>query len=91
MEYIHGAEKLLPRVSAVAPCPAYRLLLTLRYGQQRIFDASSLLDLPAYKKVRDVFSSARVEFGTVIWPGDVDISPDTLYLQSVPVECAREA
>jgi hypothetical protein len=27
----------------------------------------------------------------VIWPGDVDISPDTLYLQSVPVECAREA
>ena len=77
MEYIHGAEKLLPRVSAVETCPDYRLLLTFRNGEQRIFDASSLLDLPAYK--------------TVIWPGDVDISPDTLYLQSVPVECAREA
>ena len=75
MEYIHGAEKLLPRVSAVETCPDYRLLLTFRNGEQRIFDASSLLDLPAYKKVR----------------GDVDISPDTLYLQSVPVECAREA
>ena len=91
MEYIHGAEKLLPRVSTVETCSDFRLLLTFRNGEQRIFDASSLMDLQAYKKVRDVFSSVRVEFGTVIWPGDVDISPDTLYLQSVPVECAREA
>ena len=38
-----------------------------------------------------MFNSARVEFGTVIWPGDVDISPETLYLRSVPIENVIEA
>ena len=91
MEYIHGAEKLLPRVSAVEACPDYQLLLTFRNGEQRLFDASELIELPVYKKIKEVFFSARVEFGTVIWPGDVDISPETLYLRSIPVETAVEA
>ena len=91
MEYVHGAEQLLPRVSAVEAYPDYHLLLTFRNGEQRVFDASELMNLPAYKKARDMFTSARVEFGTVIWPGDVDISPETLYLRSVPVENAMEA
>ncbi len=67
-------------------CPDFRLLLTFRSGEQRVFDAASLLILPAYRRVRDIFSSAQVEFGTVVWPGDIDISPDTLYLKSVPIE-----
>ena len=91
MEYIHGAEQLLPRVSAVEACPDYQLLLTFRNGEQRLFDASELIELPAYKKIMKVFFSARVEFGTVVWPGDVDISPETLYLRSIPVDTAIEA
>ena len=91
MEYIHGAEQLLPRVSAVEACPDYQLLLTFRNGEQRLFDATELIGLPAYKKIKEVFFSARVEFGTVIWPGDIDISPETLYLRSIPVETAVEA
>ncbi len=89
MEYIHGTEELLPRVSAVETCPDFRLLLTFRNGEQRVFDAASLLNLPAYRRVRDIFSSAHVEFGTVVWPGDIDISPDTLYLRSVPIESMK--
>ena len=27
-----------------------------------------------------------MEYGTVVWPGDIDISPDKLYLKSVPIE-----
>ena len=26
-------------------------------------------------------NAATVQFGTVVWPGDIDISPDTLYLK----------
>ena len=89
MEYIHGTEELLPRVSAVETCPDFRLLLTFRNGERRVFDAASLLNLPAYRRVRDIFSSAQVEFGTVVWPGDIDISPDTLYLKSVPIESMK--
>lgn len=86
MEYIHGKEALLPRLSAVEVCPDYHLLLTFKNGERRRYDASELLSLPAYKSVKQVFSSARVEFGTVVWPGDIDISPETLYLRSMPVE-----
>ena len=89
MEYIHGNEKLLPRVTAVEACPDFRLLLTFRNGEQRVFDASSLLSLPAYRRVREIFNSACVEFGTVVWPGDIDISPDMLYLKSVPIKSKK--
>lgn len=91
MEYIHGTDRLLPRVSAVEVFPDYQLLLTFRNGEKRIFDASGLMTLPAYRKIQSVFSCAKVEFGTVVWPGDVDISPDTLYLRSVPAECGQNA
>ena len=51
-----------------------------------MFDASELMKLPVYKSAAEHFSLARVEYGTVVWPGDVDISPETLYLKSVPIE-----
>ncbi len=84
MEYIHGKEKLLPRVSSVEIRPDYHLLLTFRDGEKRLFDVSELLKLPAYRTIKNVFSSVRVEYGTVVWPGDIDISPEALYLKSVP-------
>jgi len=31
------------------------------------------------------FQQARVEMGTVSWPHEQDFCPDTLYLESVPV------
>ena len=91
MEYIHGKDRLLPRVSSVEIRPDYHLLLTFRNGEQRLFDVSDLLKLPAYRTVKNVFSSVHVEFGTVVWPGDIDISPETLYLKSVPVESAAQS
>ncbi len=91
MEYIHGKDRLLPRVSSVEIRPDYHLLLTFRNGEQRLFDVSDLLKLPAYRTVKNVFSSVNVEFGTFVWPGDIDISPETLYLKSVPVESAAQS
>ena len=86
MEFIHGKERLLPRVLSVEIRPDYHLLLTFRNGEKRLFDVSELMNLPAYRTVKNVFSSAHVEYGTVVWPGDIDISPETLYLKSVPAD-----
>ena len=68
MEYIHGIDRLLPRVSSVEIRPDYHLLLTFRDGEKRLFDVSELLNLPAYRTIKNVFSSVRVEYGTVVLP-----------------------
>ena len=83
---IHGKEEMLPRVSSVEARPDYSLVLTFRNGERRLYDAKSLLKLPMYKNLAKVFMLARTEYGTVIWPGDLDISPDTLYLNSTAIE-----
>lgn len=80
---IYGNEPMLPRVKAVEVCPDYKLLLTFNNGEKKIFDAKPLLAVAMYQELDAVFSAAHVEFGTVVWPGDMDVSPDMLYMQSV--------
>ena len=82
---VYGYEELLPRVKAVIPGTDYQLFLTFTNGEKKVFDARPLLDVPVYKSLIKNFSLAQAGYGTVIWPGDIDISPDTLYLKSSPV------
>jgi hypothetical protein len=35
------------------------------------------------------FQQVRIAFGTVQWPHEQDISPETLYLESVPLDEAN--
>ena len=86
MTMVYGKEELLPRVVSVETCPDYKILLTFQNGEKKTYDVRPLFELPAYRKIRNVFDAAKVEYGTVVWPGDIDISPDTLYLKGTPVE-----
>lgn len=56
-------------------------------GSARRFDASPYLDYPAFQSLRSPaeFVKASVQHDTVSWPGGQDISPDTLYLESVEI------
>lgn len=84
-EIIRGAEALGPRVRSVVALPGYRLNLTFSNGEQRIYDFAPLLEWPAYQPLKNeaLFSAARVEYGSVCWPGDIDCCPDRLYRDSV--------
>ena len=82
---LHGKEEMLPRVSSVETLPDYSMIITFKNGERKLFDAKPLLNLPAYKNLSKVFSSARVEYGTVVWPHDIDISPDTLYIRGTKI------
>jgi hypothetical protein len=55
-------------------------------GEQRLFDVKPLLHKKPFTALEQahVFAQAYVFAGTVNWPGQIDISPETLYDQSVP-------
>ena len=85
-EYVYG-EALGPRVIAVSPLKDYKLLLTFNNGEKRMFDAGKLLQMKVFAPLQnpEFFNSVQVQFGTIVWPRDIDYCPDTLYVQSVPV------
>jgi hypothetical protein len=75
-----------PRVTAVEVIDFHRLLVTFKNEEQRIFDVSEYLDLPVFQHLRDApdFYNVRVEHGTITWANEIDLCPDTIYLESTP-------
>ena len=74
-----------PRIVKVIPQPDYKLELVFSNAEQGIYDCSHLLDFGVFQELRDVtyFNQVMVCDGTVAWPHDQDICPDTLYLEAV--------
>jgi hypothetical protein len=73
-----------PRVKTVLPLKNYMLDVFFTNGEERIFDCSGLLDFGVFKDLRDeqYFKKVTVQYGTVVWPNEQDICPDTLYEDS---------
>ena len=65
----------------------FTLDLTFDDGSLRRFDMEPYLDYPVFQKLKDIdyFRKFKIEFGTVQWTDEQDISPDTLYLESVRI------
>lgn len=70
-----------PRIESVIPEEGYRLRITFQNGEQGVYDCSHLLDFGVFTELRDpaYFRRAHVMNGTVAWPHEQDICPDTLY------------
>ena len=73
-----------PRVKEVIATDDYKLILTFKNEEKGIYDCSDLLDFGVFKEFKDInyFKQAFVAYGTVTWPHEQDICPDTLYLDS---------
>jgi hypothetical protein len=73
-------------VIRVEPRPDYQLLVEFENHEQRCFDLTPYLDIGVFRRLRDasLFKAAFVDGGTVAWPGEIDIAPETLYLESRP-------
>ena len=83
---------MLLDVVAVVPCPDFTLELEYANGERRRFDTMPLLSIKPWTALGSwaLFRCARVEYGTVTWPGDLDIAPETLYDRSVPIKLGQE-
>ncbi|MEE1273734.1 MAG: DUF2442 domain-containing protein [Olegusella sp.] len=73
---------MLIDVASVRPLPDYKLDLLFGDRKHGIFDVAPLLGQGVFQRLKDIntFNRACVEYGTITWPGDVDIAPEALYV-----------
>ena len=78
----------LLEVEAVQPRENYTLAMVFNNGDRRLFDFTPLLTLAAFAPLKDkkLFDSVYVDYGTAVWnDGEIDIAPETLYHNGVPI------
>ncbi|MFM7190413.1 MAG: DUF2442 domain-containing protein, partial [Microcystaceae cyanobacterium] len=61
------------------------LMLWFYNEEQKIFDLKPYLNKGIFSQLKNIslFTSARVVAGSVEWPNGLDLSYDTLYLESI--------
>ena len=69
----------------------YCLLLTFENGEKRLFDLKPYLEKPVFGRLKNgtLFKTARVVSGSVEWQGEIDLSYDTLYLESKAIKATQ--
>ena len=87
-QLIHYVEIIKIAVNSVEAIQDVNLLITFCGGERRCFDIRPFFHYPVFRRLENpiFFSLAKVDYGTVIWPGDIDIAPETLYEYSVPLK-----
>lgn len=74
-----------PRVKSVIPIENGLLKLEFTNEEWRLFDVKPYFEKNIFAELRgkDLFNTARVFNGTVVWENELDFCPDTLYIESV--------
>ena len=78
---------MLLDVVHVKPQSGYRIQLEFENHEMRIFDVTPYLELGVFRQLKDpnIFGRVFIDGGTIAWPGEIDIAPETLYDDSVPL------
>ena len=78
---------MLLDVTHVTVKPDFTIFLEFENGERRRFDMAAYIDQKPWVRLKsgNAFQGAFVENGTVVWPGNIDIDPETLYEYSVPL------
>ncbi len=82
---------LRPTAISVSPLPDFKLLLTFDNGEVREFDVKPYFEFKSFAEVknRHFFKTVKVNGFSVEWIGinsEIDICPDELYYDSVPID-----
>ena len=71
------------KVTAVRANEDYTLDLTFNDGSVKRFDVKPYLKYEVFKELKDLtyFKQVKLAFGTVQWPHEQDIAPETLFVE----------
>jgi hypothetical protein len=74
------------RIKEVYPREGYLLKLVFTNNEERCFDMKPYLKEGIFISLQDtgLFNAVKLAHGTIEWPGEIDMCPDTLYAGSVP-------
>ena len=75
-------------IVAVKTNSDFQLDLEFENGEHRRFDMKPLLKMKPWNRIAGarLFEQIRIDYGTVTWAGgEIDIAPETLYDESVPI------
>ena len=80
-----------PRVKSVIAKNDHTLEIEFTSGEFGVYDCKSLLGFGVFQELQDLayFRQAHVVGGTVVWPHEQDICPDTLYEDSLKQVTSR--
>ena len=79
-----GTGKEERKVDSVKVLDGMILIIRFKSGEERLFDATCLLEYPVFQPLKDdgLFRNVKVEFGTLSWDnGKIDIDPETMTRQ----------
>lgn len=76
---------MCPEVISALPLDDTRVLVKFSNGENRIFDMSPYFEFPVFQALKSprFFRCVRVEHGTLTWPNDADLCPETIYAKSI--------
>ena len=71
---------IINKIISAKPQSNYSVEVMFKNGVHGIFDMSPYLNEGVFVKLRDpaFFNAVRVEYGTLVWPDEIDIAPDTV-------------
>jgi len=74
-----------PRIKEVKVLNDYKLLLFYENNEQRVYDMKPNLQYEAFKKLKDyeLFKKVHAAGETIEWETVEDVSPESLYLNSI--------
>ena len=76
------------KITTVAANDDFSLDLQFNDGSLKRFDVKPYLDYEVFRELKDLnyFKQVGLAFGTIQWPNEQDISPETLYLEGVALD-----
>lgn len=80
-------------IKSVAPLDDFMLLLEFNNEEKRVFDVKPLLDKPVFQPLKDMelFRKVHIIYDyTIAWNDEIDMCPDSLYLDSIPFEVLQK-